>query len=226
MLKPKIVKKISIDSELDIKDISPDHKQKIVEAVCQFDSRVLYRDIKRRNGRIELFKTVEDSTAVAKITWGPYKLETRKEILKGLLEKQKEIQELAQNHSSQTPEEINLISQEELHQIRKIWRFEEGDWQDSLPAIYQEIFAEKFEGLIDDTSGLGGAEQKILSEICKDFDIPERMLMELFEVERRHQGMGRRAGVYNKLSSVLKKDWHAVESSLKSIAEEPADADQ
>lgn len=226
LLLPEIIAQLKIDDDLEVKDITGKDKKRILEIICKFDSRFVYRDLKRRNGRIELFKTKEDGVTVAKVTWGPYKLETKKEILKGLFEKQKEIRELAAAHPSKTPEKIDLITDEELHQIRKMWRFEEGDWEDSLPTIYKEVFGEDFEGLTDDTSGLGGAEQKILSEISNKYEIPERMFMELFEVERNHQGMGRRAGIYNKLGSVLRKDWRNFEESEIDMIEEPVNADQ
>ena len=215
-LKEKYLLNLTIDEEDEdvLKKLSEAKKQKIIETICLIDERFVYRDVKRRNGRIELFKTKEGKTTVAKLTWGPYKLETKKEILTGLLEKQREIRELVIDHPTIQPGDIELITEAELHQLRKMWRFEEGDWEDTLPKIYKNIFQEEFAGLIDDTSGLGGAEQTILEQVCAEFDLSERMMMELFEVERSHQGMGRRSGIYNKLGSVLKKDWRKVQAEL------------
>jgi len=33
---------------------------------------------------------------------------------------------------------IELISEEELYEIRRLWRIERQDWEDSVPLIYFE----------------------------------------------------------------------------------------
>lgn len=221
-LTPEALSKLVIDEDLEIKDLSPERKKEIVEFISKFDSRFWFRDVKRRNGRIELFKVKVDNVTVARLTWGPYKLETKKEILKALLEKQTEIREAVQERDDILDKNISLIQENELHQIRKMWRFDEGDWEDSLPKIFFETTGEEFVGLVDDNVGLGGTELGLLSEISDKYELSERMLMELFEVERKHQQMGKRSGIYNNLGSVLKKDWRTFEDSEL----EALDADQ
>lgn len=210
-LKPEVIKLLKVDDDFDIKQLSNEKKEQVVQLISQFDTRSIYRDLKRRNGRIQFFTVKSGENTIVKITWGPFKLEAKKAILKGLLEKQKEILENVKIRDDIVDKNINLISQKELHQIRKMWRFEEGDWEDSLPQIYKEATGLDFEGLNDDNSDLGGSELALLAEICTKHGLSERMVMELFEVERSHQQMGRRSGIYNKLGSVLKKDWRTFE---------------
>ena len=79
---------------------------------------------------------------------------------------------------------VLLIQPHELHQIRKLWIHEEGDWEDSLPQIYSRARGEDLEWIEDDLSGLGGKEKKVLSEICQKHDLPEGMMIELIDLEQ------------------------------------------
>jgi DNA sulfur modification protein DndC len=67
------------------------------------------RKYKRRDGRIKL----KDG---APQPWGPYTIETRKDLLRGLLEVQ------ARVSSTERHEETALIQKEELEAIRNLWR--------------------------------------------------------------------------------------------------------
>ena len=71
--------------------------------------------------------------------------------------------------------------------------------------------------MVDDAAGLGGAEKELLTEICAKHDLNPLMLTELFDVEMAHQGMSRRAGIYDKLGSILRKDWRSREEALSEL---------
>jgi DNA sulfur modification protein DndC len=165
------------------------------------------RDVRRRTGRIQ-FKEINGEN---KIIWGPYLLFFRKEILKRLLETQIVVQKHGPNPKEQ------LITEEELLKIRQLWLFEEGDWQDSLPQIYEKVTGAKLALPKDDWSGLGGVEFEILLEVCEEHGLPVELLTQLFDAERRQQGMGRRSAIYNEIDAVLKKDWSSREEVLKKV---------
>ena len=71
-----------------------------------------------------------------KIVWGPYKLSFRREILRKLLITQRDVRRRGPDPDAK------LISDEELHEIRRLWRSEEGDWEDSVPELYRDVFGD------------------------------------------------------------------------------------
>jgi len=135
-------------------------------------------------------------------------MEFRKEILKRLLTTQNEVRKHGPD------KEVKLIRHEELLRIRQLWLHEEGDWGDSLPGIYEEITGESLDWIIDDFSGMGGAEKQVLEEVCKKYALPVELLMELLDVEREYHGMSRRSGIYAALDKILNKDWRSLEQAL------------
>jgi DNA sulfur modification protein DndC len=166
-----------------------------------------YREHRRRSGRVEFF----ESDGKTKLRWGPYKLEWRYKFLRMLLEAQVKIQEDGPN-----PEAL-LIQPEELHKIRQIWMHEEGVWDDPLPRIYEDATGQKLEWVDDDFSGMGGAEQQLITEIANEFDVPGGLITGLFDVERKHDGMTRRSGIYQEIGKVLRKDWRSRDEVLAEL---------
>ncbi|HMN13246.1 MAG TPA: hypothetical protein PKD55_13080, partial [Bellilinea sp.] len=76
-----------------------------------------------------------------KLIRGPYRLEFCKEMLRRLLQTQQQVR-------TQGPDpEIELISEAEIHEIRRIWRTERQDWDDSVPQIYYEMTGKRLNWL-------------------------------------------------------------------------------
>lgn len=166
------------------------------------------RDVRRRSGKIQ-YKEVD---GVNKIIWGPYLLSFRQVILTRLLETQQALRQNGPNPNEQ------LISREELLKIRQLWMFEEGDWQDSLPRIYEQVTGDTLAIPRDDWSGLGGLEYHILQEVCAEHSLPVELFTQLFDAERRQHGMSRRSAIYSDIDSILKKNWSSREEILTQIA--------
>jgi len=156
------------------------------------------RSVRRRNGRVQFQETDEGER---KLIWGPFTLEFRKIILEKLLDAQVTIQK------SPKGKDITLVSEEELLEIRRLWLFEEGDWEDTIPQIFTKQTGRKLNILENDWAGMGGVELQILQDICEDYDVPVGLLTELFDTERRQFGMTRRSTIFNDIEKVLKKDW-------------------
>lgn len=179
------------------------------------------REHRRRSGRVEYWGKEGEK----KLIWGPYKMSFRRTILRKLLETQQLVRKLGPN-----PKET-LISVDELHKIRQLWRFEEGDWEDSLPPIYRAVVGLDIEWPVEDWSGMGGAELRVLKDVARDHQIPDGLLIELFEAERKQHGMNRRSRIFDNIESVLKKDWRGAAEVLATICataepeEEVADAE-
>ena len=165
------------------------------------------REHRRRSGRVEFWGKDGDR----KLIFGPYKLAFRKTILRRLLETQ---QLVRKNGPSPTE---TLISEDELHKIRQLWRFEAGDWEDSLPTIYKEVTGQEIEWPAEDWSGMGGAELEVLAEVAREHKLPTTLLVELFEAERKQNGMNRRSRIFDNLDTVLKKDWRDKDEVLNSV---------
>lgn len=179
-----------------------DHRRR--NGRVQFFDANADREDRRRDGRVEDFDPAGD----VRLIWGPYLLEFRKLILRKLLQAQ-----VAVRRDGPDPL-VNLITTEELFKIRQLWLHEEGDWEDSLPAIHQEVTGESLDWVKDDHAGLGGEERAVLAEAANAAGVPEGLMRELFDVERSFHGMTRRAGIYDKIDQVLSKDWRTREDVL------------
>lgn len=156
------------------------------------------RDYKRRNGRISLKnRGTEDTSHIP----GPYKINFRKEILRNLLVSEKKARENSDIKG------FRLISEEELHEIRRVWQIEEQDWEDSVPDIYREVYGEDLNWLRDDVSCLNESDKELLSKICEEHEVPTGLVAKLLDLERQLSGMGRRSAVYRKIDNIFEEDW-------------------
>jgi DNA sulfur modification protein DndC len=160
------------------------------------------RDFKRRNGQVML---KPDGGIVP----GPYKLSVRKDLLRKLLE----TEQLVRRHGPDAQE--RLITKEELEQVRRIWRSEAQDWEDSVPKIYKEVTGDDVDWAIDEQNVFSEEERQILDDICARNLVPSAMVAKLLDVERELHGMSRRSAVHQKLSAVFDEDWRSEEEVRK-----------
>lgn len=143
---------------------------------------------------------------------GPYLKEVREEWLKKLLEIQVDIIENG-------PEEFfdfELISNDELRCIRRIWVNEKHEFDDSLPRIYKEVFAKEFEDpdWIQNES-FGKDEWDILKQVCEelypDEELSFEMMYSLIDTEARINSVNERKGILNSLESCIRKTFYSDE---------------
>lgn len=153
----------------------------------------LYRDFKRRTGQV----TIKDG----KLIRGPYRLDFCKEILRRLLETQNLVR-------AEGPDpKVELITEAELHEIRRIWRTERQDWDDAIPQIYHEMTGNHLQWLQDDIGAFSTQEHRVLDEICQENALPTDLVARLLEQERQMQGMHRRSGIFQRIDDVLRQEW-------------------
>ncbi len=181
------------------------------------------RSIRRRNGKVQ-FQTKDGELLLTdegkkKLIWGPFKLDFRMTILEKLLKTQLELQKCPKGVGT------ILITKEELLEIRRLWLFDEGDWEDSIPQIYQKITGLELDILDNDWAGMGGLELRLLQETCADYNIPVELITELFDTERRQFGMSRRSTIFNDIDKVLNKDWRSRQEVLEEIGLTPSTND-
>ncbi|MCK8817158.1 DNA phosphorothioation system sulfurtransferase DndC [Natroniella sulfidigena] len=151
------------------------------------------REKKRSNG---IIYTIErDGKSLRGL--GPFNLKARREILRKLLEIQKEIKNKI---------DYNLIQKEELKIIRQKW-ISSGDWEDSLPKIYKEINGEPLSWEIDQNYLFDSKESKLLTELCRKEEIDPELLQKLISIEADYLGYNYRHNIYKKIKKLLKQDW-------------------
>lgn len=170
-----------------------------------------YREYKRRQGMVS-FKS--DGSGV--ISRGPYWLEVCKEILRRVLKAQMDVR------SNGPDPKIQLILPEELHEIRRIWRMERGDWEDSVPQIYRQITGSDLGWVQDDLGSFSHKENSLIEELCKAHDLPTRLVTKLLDAEMQLQGMNRRSSIYNKIEKILSEEWRTEEDLLRYIKDNQA----
>jgi DNA sulfur modification protein DndC len=167
------------------------------------------RELKRRNGRVMM---KDDGTIIP----GPYKAEVRKDLLKRLLHVQNQIRKNGPNKKEE------LIRFEELEQIRKIWRAENQDWEDSVPKIYREVTGEELPWATDEHPGFSNEDKALLDSIADQYQVPSSLVAKLIDIERAHHGMSRRATIHQKISSAFDEDWRSEEEILMNQGIKPS----
>lgn len=152
-----------------------------------------FRDLKHRNGHVIFWND--------KVTYGPYKFEFCKEILKKLL--------LAQNTVRKNGPDpgIALIQENEVHEIQRIWRTEHGDWRNSAYDMYRKITGENIEPKEEDLGAFGLAEQAELEAACSKVGIHYELVARSLQAEFDMQGMTRRQKVHSELAKILSEEW-------------------
>lgn len=142
---------------------------------------------------------------------GPYKFEICEKILRMVLEAQVKLRKSGPDPS------INLVLPEELHEIRRIWLTERGDWEDTLPKIYREVTSENLDWIRDDTGMFNANERLILKQICQKYRIPDVLVQKLLDAELQTQGMTKRSSIFPKIDSILREEWRSEEEVRKEV---------
>jgi DNA sulfur modification protein DndC len=155
-----------------------------------------FRDIRGRDGRVILKK---DGTPAARTD--------KLDVSKDMLEKVLRVQQDVQRHGPAP--QVTLITEEELHEIRRMWRTERQDWEDAVPHIFRAVHGYDLHWPIDDDGHFDTDQRALLSSICKEYDVPFELVAKMLEEERRAHGMARRAGMQKALSHVLEQEWRS-----------------
>jgi DNA sulfur modification protein DndC len=166
------------------------------------------RDFRRMNGSVQLF---HDRTIP-----GPYTKEWREHWLRRVLE----AQQIARTEGPKEFENLNLITLDELHEIRRIWLYDKHEFDDSLPTIYEKVTGQKFPKNGDEGGGLRGEDWEVLREVCGDDQALFSLQVALLGVERQFRGMARRAGIFDEMERCLKTGLYGNEKEAVSVLTE------
>lgn len=178
-----------------------------------------FRDFKSRTGQFR--KSREKEGEAPTIAPGPYHFKTnkkkafdghvRQEIFRQLLITQKQIMSSRPNHA------MELISLEEIKQIRNIWLEEESDWQDSASRIYQEVMNKPLDVEKDDLVSFSSEDRELLETVATQIGAPAELLAKLLDAERQHHGMSRRSSIYTTFDKIFAEEWRTEEEFLKEL---------
>ena len=156
------------------------------------------RDFRRMAGNIQMMSNGREIP-------GPYLQSTREDWLKRLLCAQTYIRRNA------PPEVrgIELITLEELQEIRRIWVVDKHELEDSLPRIYRDATGEEYPGRsLDDNLALAEPEMSILSELCEKDRLHYELIRELLSISQQRRSATRRFGLYEQLEKTFSRHFY------------------
>ena len=159
------------------------------------DDRPL-RDFRRMSGHVQLFN---DQPVP-----GPYTQKAREQWLEDLLTAQLHVQ----LHGPEEMAGLELITREELEEIRRIWVVEKHEIEDSLPALYERVMSRAYPGgRLDDGMSFSAEDIDLLKEISGDA-LHFELTRQLLSIERKHRVMARRAGVFGELERAIERGFY------------------
>lgn len=141
----------------------------------------------------------EKLTKYAQLGLGPYTFEARKEILRKLLEAQRIVQHPDDPY-------FELIRKDELIEIRKAW-LKNGDWEDSLPSIYTEVFGHEEDWDIVENPVFEQDQISDLELLCDEFNLDINVIKRLIAIEKEYSGLKVRRGLMDEISKTLTQDY-------------------
>ncbi|WP_205479529.1 DNA phosphorothioation system sulfurtransferase DndC [Sphingomonas arenae] len=167
--------------------------------------KLQYRDYRRRTGKVSFIGETD------RVMPGPYTMEFRRELLRGLLETQRQVADEAPEGEAPI-----LIHPKELHEIRRLWRTEDGDWADSVPRIVRETLGKDPDfvepnWVSEDSVAFTADDGELLNAVCKDNDVPTELVMRLLDIERASHGLKRRHAVHTRIEDAFKLEWRELD---------------
>lgn len=168
---------LELRNELDLKDDRP------------------LRDFRRMDGRVQLF---HDGSIP-----GPYTQDSREKWLRKLLA----AQQWGREHGPEEVRDLELITIEELHEIRRIWLVDKHEIEDRLPIIYKESTGEIFPGAKPQFV-LNQDLFDSLKEICGDDVLHYQMIRDLISIEKKFSSMTKRSGLLDELEKAIKRSFY------------------
>lgn len=154
------------------------------------------RDYRRMNGSLMVHNE--------RLVHGPYKQPAREELLEAVLRAQVEVRQKG-------PAEVRnlqLITIEELEEIRRIWVMEKHEIEDNLPSIYERVFGESYPGVeLDDSHLFNEEDMRLLKEICDeegDEDgVHYQLARECLHLEHQLRTRVNRTGIFQSLNAAI-----------------------
>ena len=175
------------------------------------------RDFRRMGGAVQLMNGGE-------YVPGPYTKESRESWLKMLLEAQKHVR----LNGPDEVKELNLISLDELQEIRRIWVVEKHELEDTLPRIYEQSTGVKYPGgALDDNLVLKEKDLEELQLLCKNDQMHYELIRELLSRTRQQKSSGKRAKLFEQMDKSFQRHFFKdKEDAIKCATERSEERDR
>jgi DNA sulfur modification protein DndC len=156
------------------------------------------RDFRRMSGAVQIMSNGRSIP-------GPYTQGARENWLTKLLCAQEHIR----RNGPPDFRDIELITLDELQEIRRIWVIDKHELEDALPRIYQEATGDAYPGpQLDDNLVLGDAEMRELATLCEGDRLHYELTRELLSLTLQQRSSGRRAKLNEKLEKAISKHFY------------------
>ncbi|WP_043592539.1 DNA phosphorothioation system sulfurtransferase DndC [Chromobacterium haemolyticum] len=170
------------------------------------------RDFRRMSGQLKVLN--------GSLIHGPYLQSKRKELLTELLATQKLVKEAGEKVGYHNME---LISLEELEEIRRIWVEEKGEIEDLLPNIYESVYQQPYPGKEIESVPLDRSDFALLKTVADELD-PEaaetlyRLTRSLLAEQFQSQQTLKRSQHLDRLESILQNNAFRTEEEALGFA--------
>jgi DNA sulfur modification protein DndC len=185
--------------------IQNDEDKAWMQPIMAFRDRFLavddrsFRDFRRLNGRLTVVRD--------RLVHGPYSQERRHLLLVELLRAQRDAMEAGK---SKGYGEIELVSIEELDEIRRIWIENKGEIEDALPRLYAKALGKPYPGRERDPMPLDRSDLVLLKRVAGHWSMRHQPSNRP-EVRRE-----RRLEIYKLLRTLLATSFRGLQSGHRS----------
>jgi DNA sulfur modification protein DndC len=170
-----------------------------------------HRDFRRMNGALLIHNN--------RLVHGPYTQIYREQLLSEILNVQQEVRRLG------PPEvrDLELLTLDDLEEIRRIWVVEKHEIEDRLPSIYEEATGQPYPVKnLDENQIFKPEDIALLREVCSAQGDSEgihfQLLRELLHLEQQHRTMARRSGLFDSLDRSIQRGAFDSTSQAEEIA--------
>ena len=164
------------------------------------------RDFRRLNGHVTLNHSLGEN-GENRLVPGPYTQEVRADLLSKLLKIQKNLR--LNDNAPEEIHDIDLLSMDELHEIRRIWVVEKHEIEDLLPEIFESEVGQVFpKRPLDDRQPFGQEDMEVLKELCGGDDLHFELVRELLDVERSYRTKARRSNLFGRIEKAFRKSFY------------------
>ena len=174
------------------------------------------RDFRRMSGQVQYF---EDKDGNGRLIRGPYTQQARATWLRKVLEAQALVRK-------DGPDEVRhweLVTREELEEIRRIWVSEKHEVEDLLPQVYMEATGEAYSGESMTADPILSSESlDILKDLTQDDPLHYELTRNLLDIERRYRNKALRRGLFKDLNSAIARCFYSSEDDALQRATEKA----
>lgn len=174
------------------------------------------RDFRRMTGQLT---TYENKDGNWDLVHGPYLPGVRAYFLERVLSAQALIQK--NPRSPDYVSNLELISPEELQEIRKIWVEEKHEIEDLVPLIWEKTMGAEYPGKnIDENIVFDRDALKLLKNVCDEDPLLYETTRNLLDIERHYRSKSARRGLTNDLVATIEKGFFENEEDALNFAKE------